>query len=166
MTIQGISYFFFCHDKTWDKQPDPFETFGPIVAANEVETKVEKKTLIFVRHGESTWNDTFNKGSHRSLLVFIIGYIPGLIKSLLYEFYLLISGKIDSWFYDSPLSHLGLSQVKALADFLSKDPVNDKSLSEEERHLIQILRNDPNAPPSKLVSSNLRSAPSRVKLHL
>lgn len=162
LTLQGISYFFFCHDKTWAKQPDPLETFGPIVRANEVETKVEKKTIIFVRHGESTWNDTFNKGSHRSALVFAIGFIPGLIKSFLYEFYLLISGKIDSWFYDSPLSHLGLSQVKKLADFLGQDPINDKALSDEERLLIQILRNDPNAPKSKLVSSNLRRALSTV----
>lgn len=171
LTIQGVSYLFFCHDKKWAKQPDPKLAFEPIIAANEVDTKVEKKTLIFVRHGESTWNDTFNKGAHRSALVFAIGYIPGIIKSLLYEFYLLLSGKIDSWFYDSPLSHLGLAQVQELADFLnsSKEDATsnttcmDKSFSEEERKLIlQILRNDPNAPPSKLVSSNLRRALSTI----
>lgn len=162
LTILGIAYFCFCHDKSWSKQPDPQLSFAPIIAANEVETKVEKKTIIFVRHGESTWNDTFNKGSHRSALVFAIGFIPGIIKSLLYEFYLLISGKIDSWFYDSPLSHLGLSQVQSLADFLNRDPTNDKSLSEAERRILQILRKDPNAPPSKLVSSNLRRALSTI----
>lgn len=162
LTLQGIAYFFFCNDKTWPKQPDPELAFAPIIAANEVDTKIEKKTIIFIRHGESTWNDTFNKGSHRSALVFAIGFIPGIIKSLLYEFYLLITGKIDSWFYDSPLSHLGLSQVKVLADFLNQDPTNDKSLSEEERHILQILRNDPNTPPSKIVSSNLRRALSTV----
>ena len=172
LSIQGISYFFFCHDKKWTKQPDPKLAFAPIIDANEVESKVEKKTLIFVRHGESTWNDTFNKGAHRSALAFAIGYIPGIIKSLLYESYLLLSGKIDSWFYDSPLSYLGLSQVQELADFLksSKDEDDtstkqkmDQTFSEEERRLLlQILRNDPNAPPSKLVSSNLRRALSTV----
>jgi hypothetical protein len=162
LTIQGISYFFFCHDKSWPKQTDPQEIFAPIIKANEFNSKIEKKTLIFVRHGESTWNDTFNKGAHRSALAFAIGFVPGIIKSLLYEFYLLISGKIDSWFYDSPLSHLGLSQVKALAAFLNQDPVNDKSLSEEDRRILQILRKDPNSPPSRLISSNLRRALSTV----
>jgi len=162
LTIQGIAYFFFCNDKSWPTQIDPELAFAPIVAANECSSKIEKKTIIFIRHGESTWNDTFNKGSHRSAFVFVIGFIPGLIKSFLYEFYLLISGKIDSWFYDSPLSHLGLSQVKKLGNFLNKDPSLDKALSDDERLLLQILRKDPNTPPSKLVSSNLRRALSTI----
>ena len=161
LTLQGIAYFFYCHDKKWPKQPDPEDIFQPIIAANDVESKVEKKTIIFIRHGESTWNDTFNKGSHRSAAEFAIAFIPGIIKSLLYEFYLLISGKIDSWFYDSPLSYLGLSQVQELANFINQDP-NKLSSSEDERHIMKILRKDPNAPPSKIVSSNLRRALSTV----
>lgn len=58
---------------------------------------MEKKTIYFVRHGESTWNDTFNKGSHRSALVFVIGFIPGMIKAILYELYLVLSGKMDRY---------------------------------------------------------------------
>lgn len=162
LTVQGVSYMFFCHDKTWPTQPDPASVFDPIIKAAGSDSSIEKKTIIFVRHGESTWNDTFNKGSHRSALAFAIGYVPGLIKSLLYEFYLLLSGKIDSWFYDSPLSHLGLSQVKSLANFLNQDPHSIASLTDEERQLLRILRRDPKSPPSRIVSSNLRRALSTV----
>ena len=58
-------------------------------------TPIQRKTIYFVRHGESTWNDTFNKGKHRSVIVFVLGFIPNLIKALLYELYLLLSGKMD-----------------------------------------------------------------------
>ena len=58
---------------------------------------------------------------------------------------------------------MGLTQVKSLADFLNQDPTTfDKSLTEVEKRLIHILRNDPDSPPSKLVSSNLRRALSTV----
>lgn len=91
MILEGILYFIFCNDKKWKKTQDPEVIFGPIMGD---QSKVERKTIYFVRHGESTWNDTFNKG-HRSLLSFIIGFIPGLIKALAYELYLILSGKLD-----------------------------------------------------------------------
>ena len=71
---------------------DPGSIFGPHMSAGK---PVERKTIYFIRHGESTWNDTFNKGQHRSALVFVLGFIPGLIKALAYELYLLLSGKLD-----------------------------------------------------------------------
>jgi hypothetical protein len=85
-------YFVACWDKSWKKQQDPGSIFGPHLSQG---LPVERKTIYFVRHGESTWNDTFNKGKHRSVAVFLIGFVPGLIKSLLYELYLLLSGKLD-----------------------------------------------------------------------
>jgi hypothetical protein len=63
-----------------------------------------------------------------------------------------------SWFYDSPLSYLGLAQVEALHGFLSK--AHDAT-PEETAHLA-ILRADPGAPKSKLVSSGLRRAASTM----
>lgn len=118
---------------------------------------VERKTIYFVRHGESTWNDTFNKGKHRSALVFVLGFVPGIIKATVYELYLLLSGKMDSWFYDSPLSYLGLKQVDELALFLEKE-----GLRGPESEHVKILRCDPGAPSSKIVSSNLRRAISTL----
>lgn len=62
-----------------------------------------------------------------------------------------------SWYVDSPLSHLGLSQVNDLASFLTTS-----SLDGPEGIHIQIIRADPDAPRSKIVSSNLRRAVSTV----
>lgn len=95
LTLQGILYLLFCNDKSWKKPQDPATIFNPVVSSGG--EGVEKKTIYFVRHGESTWNDTFNKGSHRSALVFALGFIPGMIKALLYELYLVLSGKMDRY---------------------------------------------------------------------
>jgi hypothetical protein len=95
MFVQGIRYLLFCHDKSWKKPQDPEIIFGPILKNPEQSEHLQRKRVYFVRHAESTWNDTLNKGTHRSVLVFVLGFIPGLIKSLLYELYLLLSGKLD-----------------------------------------------------------------------
>ncbi len=92
LTFQAVLYLLFCHDKSWKKPQDPASFFSPVLSSGG---DVGRKTIYFVRHGESTWNDTFNKGNHRSALVFVIGFIPGLIKAVMYEMYLLISGKMD-----------------------------------------------------------------------
>jgi broad specificity phosphatase PhoE len=154
MFFRGLFYLAMCHDKSWKTPQDPGNVFGPLLSSGEM---VERKTIYFVRHGESTWNDTFNKGSHRSALVFAIGFIPGLTKALLYELYLVLSGKLDSWFYDSPISYLGLGQSEELAKFLKQKPV-----CETEAKHIAVLRADPGAPPSKILCSSLRRAVSTV----
>lgn len=157
LTAQGLAYLIFCNDKTWPAQPDPKSFFQ----GKDKEQKIEKKTIIFVRHGESTWNDTFNKGPHRSAANFVIGFFPGLIKACTYEFYLLLAGKVDSWFYDSPLSLLGLEQVQTLSSYLEQNP-SDITKDPQEKLMLQILRKDPSAPESILVSSSLRRAISTV----
>ncbi len=90
--IRAILYFIGCWDKSWSKPQDPGSIFGPHLSQG---LPVERRTIYFVRHGESTWNDTFNKGKHRSTVAFILGFIPGVIKALLHELYLLLSGKLD-----------------------------------------------------------------------
>lgn len=94
LAIRAVLYFLGCWDKSWNKPADPGSIFGPHLSQG---LAVERKTIYFVRHGESTWNDTFNKGNHRSTAAFVIGFIPGLIKALWYELYLLLSGKIDRY---------------------------------------------------------------------
>jgi len=154
LVIQTLRYLLFCHDKTWKKPQDPGLVFATILQAKK---PTERKTIYFVRHGESTWNDTFNKGKHRSALTFVLGFIPGILKAIAYELYLLLSGKMDSWFYDSPLSFLGLDQVEELANFLE----SEGRKGPESEH-IRILRSDPGSPSSKIISSNLRRAISTM----
>ena len=55
--------------------------------------KVEDRTVIFIRHGESTWNETFNPvGINKLLFPF------GVLYALITESYLLLTGRKDSWF--------------------------------------------------------------------
>ena len=61
-----------------------------------------------------------------------------------------------SWFYDAPLSYLGLGQVEELALFLKKTPLTT------EKDLVAVLRSDPGAPPSRILCSNLRRAISTM----
>lgn len=101
MFLRGLVYLVMCNDKSWKKTEDPNIVIGPLLKSGE---KLERKTVYFVRHGESTWNDTFNKGSHRSAIVFAIGFVPGLVKAVLYELYLILSGKLDRSVNDTSIS--------------------------------------------------------------
>jgi hypothetical protein len=122
LLLQGIRYLLFCKDSKWSKSDDPGPFFAQLLKDNNKDsakrlstfstttiptttttitapvsntTLMERKTIYFVRHGESTWNDTFNRGKHRSNFKFVIGFLPGLLKALLYEFYLLLIGRMD-----------------------------------------------------------------------
>lgn len=72
------------------------------------------KRIIFVRHGESTWNEVFNRGFGP---MFPIRLVKGLVR----EAAMLISR--SSFFVDSPLSKLGYDQAKALRAYLASDQV-------------------------------------------
>jgi broad specificity phosphatase PhoE len=119
---------------------------------------VETKTVIFVRHGESTWNDTFNKGD-RPKISFVLHFIPNLIYAACVEWYFFVSGKEnDSWFYDAPLSEKGLGQAVGVHSFLQSS-IEYKTPREAE--LIKLmLGTSPGS--SQLVSSNLRRAISTM----
>lgn len=93
--INSILYICFCYDKSYAKPLTDPSTYFINTDSKINNNSVQRKTIYFVRHGESTWNDTFNKGKHRSVMVFILGFIPNLIKAILYELYLLLSGKMD-----------------------------------------------------------------------
>jgi hypothetical protein len=63
------------------------------------------RTVVFIRHGESTWNEVFNRKFDHTFPVRLIG---GVIAEL---------GKFfarDSFFLDSPLSATGVAQARAL----------------------------------------------------
>lgn len=150
MVADTFMYMFLCADKKFKKPSDrgAFESQF---------SKAERKTVVFVRHGESCWNDTFNAGE-RKKVDFILGFIPGLVKSATYEAYLVLSGQVDSWFYDSPLSEYGISQIDKLAKFLSRS-----ASSSSEQEVFDLLNGSPNCTTtSVLVSSNLRRALSTV----
>lgn len=154
LVITAIQYLVGCHDKKW-KEPegDPLSFF-----TGDVE--VETKTIVFVRHGESTWNDTFNKGD-RPKMSFLLNFIPNLIYAVCMEWYFFVSGKDnESWFYDAPLSEKGLSQAMGVHSFLQSS-LEYKTPREAE--LIKLMLGS-SAGSSQLVSSNLRRAISTMAI--
>ena len=147
-------------DKKWKKpKEDPASFFKD----GDDDKDVETKTVIFLRHGESTWNDTFNKGD-RSTGAFLKGFIPGLIRSFGTEWYFFISGQCDeSWFFDAPLSNKGISQAQGLAKFL-KD--TDPAFSTpKEAPFLKLLKGETDEK-CQLMSSNLRRAISTIAIGL
>ncbi len=74
----------------------------------------ETRQVIFIRHGESTWNDTFNKSKNPVL------FIPRLLHAAVVEISFLVTQVRESWFYDSPLSRTGLRQATELRAFLQQ----------------------------------------------
>jgi hypothetical protein len=150
-----VEYLLLCNDKKFQApKEDPrsfFKDFDP--------TKGDTKTIIFVRHGESTWNDTFNRGD-RSQFMFILYFIPNLIKSLFYEAYFFVTGQAqESWFFDSPLSDKGLKQARGIASFVQE--ANLDYMTPREADLIKLMRGE---QPSTVVSSNLRRAISTMAI--
>lgn len=149
-------FLLFSKDKTW-KQPlhDPA---GAIILSSSGVVKKRTKQIIFVRHGESLWNSTFNKGD-RNLGAFILGYVPFLIYSFSMEWYFFITGHSqESWFFDSPLSNKGINQARELRDFLDDVASGKQKASEEERKLVNVMLGNTQESESVLISSNLRRA--------
>ena len=62
------------------------------------------KTIVFIRHGESDWNEMFNKG------FWPIGFTYRVLRGVIRE--LLFFATTDSVFYDSPLSQEGVDQAR------------------------------------------------------
>lgn len=106
------------------------------------------KRIIFIRHGESDWNDVFNKGFGPSMLI-------RLVKAFIREICLLTT--MDSIFFDSPLNDDGIEQAKELARFLESESSKGSAIP-------SILTG--RSENSIIVSSNLRRAISTTTIAL
>jgi len=135
--IEAFTYGLLAKDGKWKSK----KITADEAASDDWDQTIE---LIFIRHGESTWNDTFNRTKFPPL------FAKRLLYSALMEISLIISGNQDSWFYDSPLSELGLEQAEEMRKFLKEN----KNSSDGCRVL---LDEDPEKK-STIVVSNLRRA--------
>lgn len=77
----------------------------------EIETAT-RKTIVFIRHGESAWNEIFNRKFDATFPGRLFG---GLARELMRVF------TCDSVFLDSPLSEVGLAQARALRERFERD---------------------------------------------
>mmetsp|Transcript_22142 Transcript_22142/g.46588 ORF Transcript_22142/g.46588 Transcript_22142/m.46588 type:complete len:397 (-) Transcript_22142:263-1453(-) len=172
----SVLYLLFCNDKRFQiPKDDPAAYFpkemGGAAAAKLDGATYKSKTVLLIRHGESTWNDTFNPGD-RHKLVFLLFFVPNMIYAVVMELYFFVSGKdADSWFFDSALSGKGVKQSEGLRKFLKKEKLRLGSLPnpEEERavRLLLALEAENGGPAeSHVVSSNLRRAISTAAIGL
>jgi hypothetical protein len=106
------------------------------------------KRIVFMRHGESDWNDIFNKGFGPSMFV-------RLIKAQIRELRLMVT--MDSVFLDSPLNEDGIEQAKELSRYLEAEASNGVLIP-------QIIMGYKES--AVVVSSNLRRALSTTTIAL
>lgn len=164
LLIDTVKYLAFCSEKKWKKTPDPSVIFEKYEDNAEL---IEQKTIIFLRHGESSWNDTFNKGD-RKLIKFVQGFVPGLVKAVATEWYFGVAGKAnESWFYDAPLSDKGRRQAEDVQKYLQSP---DELMLPKEQEYLDILKGTldkkENTINSQLVTSPLRRATATMAVGL
>ena len=117
------------------------------------------KTLILIRHGESIWNEVFNRGINWKLPF-------RLFYALARETMLFVTS--DSCLYDSPLSTVGIAQAQQIRQFIIDGYTKVQQRSEEcglKDEYVDILRNY-KASNSLIVSSPLRRCIETVSLGL
>lgn len=108
---------------------------------------LRSKTMIFIRHGESDWNDVFNKGINPGMIV-------RLCKAMYFE--LMNFASLNSTFIDSPLNLDGIEQAVELSKFI-QNPSSTAGQTEQVAKYLRILRGDV-SDSSVIVSSSLRRA--------
>ncbi|KAJ9469150.1 hypothetical protein DIPPA_11638 [Diplonema papillatum] len=129
----GFIHFWACRES---KVGNTDRTTRPAHLASE--TDVEEKEFIFIRHGESEWNEIFNRGK-----VFLL---PRLLVGIVYEI-MYLPFKDRSVFLDSCLGNTGVKQAHRLRAELSSPALS---------FLLQQGSDDKNVPKSMLATSNLR----------
>ncbi|KAL7529334.1 hypothetical protein ACHAWF_002941 [Thalassiosira exigua] len=168
-------YLALCKDKKWkvprDKDPGSFfpPELGGTGGRDSAGNRFREKTIILIRHGESTWNDTFNAGD-RNKAFFALLFVPNLVYAVVVELYYFVSGRDDqSWFFDSALSPKGAGQGEGLRKFLKKERMRLGSTGHaREERLVKLLlaAGEESRPSSRVVSSNLRRAISTAAVGL
>jgi hypothetical protein len=141
---EGILFMILSKD---NKKLGPKYSSDPDTLLGSSKATVSTRTIVFMRHGESDWNDIFNKGLGLSM-----------IKRLLYGFFreTMLMITMDSVFIDSNLNEDGFQQAKELSVFLSERPEKCDVEGDDLKALHDIING--NKGSSVVVSSNLRRA--------
>lgn len=108
---------------------------------------VLKKRIVFIRHGESDWNNVFNKGFGPSIFIH-------LFKALYEEIKLFTS--LNSVFIDSPLNFEGIEQALELNRFIQS--TSKVTESDPSHNILSIISGRNTTVSSVIVTSSLRRA--------
>jgi hypothetical protein len=137
----GVTHMLLSRDKKGKAKVDP--------ATMVVDTSVRPKRIVFLRHGESEWNEVFNRGFGPSFLV-------RLTRAVVREVLMVTSR--DSIFFDSPLSDTGIKQTQELIRFLQRAPGAPGSVVDPKVDQVIAILNGEKPDGSILTTSNLRRA--------
>jgi broad specificity phosphatase PhoE len=129
------------------KNPDP-----DVILDKEMTTK----TIVFIRHGESDWNNIFNKGMNVQLIV-------KLIKAMIDEIKMFPT--LNSTFIDSPLNYEGIEQALELSRFIEGECEKVAKSDKTSRAILALAGKLPEGT-SIIVSSLLRRAIATTTLSL
>eukprot|EP00928_Gymnodinium_smaydae_P055732 TRINITY_DN39218_c0_g1_i1.p1 TRINITY_DN39218_c0_g1~~TRINITY_DN39218_c0_g1_i1.p1 ORF type:complete len:452 (+),score=110.26 TRINITY_DN39218_c0_g1_i1:142-1356(+) len=120
----GGWYFIASGDKKPKKAND--------VKVNFEDPSVRRRTVVFIRHGESEWNHIFNKGH---VLVRPFRFVVGLVRELA-----MLLDDQASLFFDSPLSEVGIQQAQDMLTFLAAQPNFSAAAAGEKRPAVSSRR--------------------------
>lgn len=152
--MSAISFMVYSKDskgvgkKNSEKDPDS-------IKAQVNKGEARRKRIVFLRHGESDWNDVFNKGFGPMIIV-------RLIRAMWRE--LLCYASEDSVFLDSPLNQDGIEQALDLRKFLKNKEQVSEVLGVSK--IIDVLNGNDTSVSSIIVSSCLRRAIATTVLGL
>jgi broad specificity phosphatase PhoE len=115
---------------------------------------------VFVRHGESTWNEIFNRDTGLQRLLWMpLRVVRGLVR----EASALLSS--ESTFLDSPLSGQGIQQAVSLREALVAGSVGVEPRERPPVLLFQALKEQDDTT-SVIVASNLLRAIETITIAL
>jgi hypothetical protein len=139
----SLLHLIFSRDNKWGPlSRDPAEVIAHCSRGPET---VQRKRVYFIRHGESIWNEVFNRGHDVSM-------VYRLFTSIIQEIQVL--NLPDSVFWDSPLSPSGIRQSIQLSAWL-------EHMRTKNSHAALLCGDDPSIP-SVVCVSNLRRAVSTI----
>lgn len=141
LATHGFTHMALSSESSYKSPPDPDIICGK-------EENPQGKTVVFIRHGESVWNEVFNRG-------FNIGFIFRFWRALFRE--ALLACNYDSVFFDTPLSHFGCSQAEELNRFIHDQEVAGLT-NPTAQNVVNILKGKSDGTSAIFVVSNLRRA--------
>ena len=129
-------------DMKWSKSKVPDSA--------KIKDVTKTKRIIFIRHGQSLWNEAFN-GSKMPHL-FLYRTVMALVGEIL------LLPAFDSVLFDSPLTNKGFVEAKQLARTIKNYPKARHDASEVLDRDVAALRGEGDRVSSVVISSNLRRA--------
>jgi len=158
--LAAVWYLFHSRDKAFS-----LKQVKDAVKTNLKDPELKTKTIVFIRHGESCWNEMFNRG-------FGPGFPFRVLKGLLLELHKLTLG--DSLFLDSPLNVRGEKEALDICRYLRSQSTEERttrtsiSKSAVLAKSLALARDMYSGSPSdtRIVTSNLRRSMNTVTIAL